>query len=176
MNILCKQVFLVVVLTLAMATAVFGQKPKRDITQYDNGVHIEFGFGYRPAELTEFRAKLRDFIWTHFSEKRLGYIKTSSYSREGDSTIEEIFIEPDKKGVWRVVSNSTSSCCTLHPPAKIKRQTKTYSIVERWEAEFDIFGGKPTHQGKQLHDNDQTKAGQYCLKLGNKSNKNPRIL
>ena len=78
--------------------------------------------------------KIRDFIWSHWSENKLGYIRVTYNSVDALST-SHIFIEPNNKGKWRVawrivrfhaipeLSNQVTEVETLFQVEQIKNKS-----------------------------------------------------
>ena len=85
------------------------------------------------------RPKLREFLWEHWSQKRLGRVVATFYSIEGDPTTHHLYIEPGGDGRWRVVSEYESECCWFYSMEKPKKKrehrkgVEIYDTVERVE-------------------------------------------
>lgn len=118
--------------TLGLALPGFGQKQtRRDLSAYDDGGTANFSFQF--FEDHKIRSeRLRDFIWSHFSEKRFGHIKAALYSYHGDPTYHHIFIEPDAKGTWQVAIEYENYCCALYALQKPRKRDE----VRRWSAAY----------------------------------------
>lgn len=115
-----------------LALPGFGQKAsKRDISTYDDGGTANFSFQFFQDHKIR-SERLRGFIWSHFSEKRLGHIKAALYSYHGDPTYHHIFIEPNAKGTWQVAIEYENYCCWTDRIAKPRKQEK----VRRWSAVY----------------------------------------
>jgi hypothetical protein len=76
----------------------------RDMHLYEGGGHHD-GSGYDPRdELWRVEASLRsarEFIWSHWQQKKRGYVVVSMSSVDAGSDA-HIFIEPDQNGNWQV--------------------------------------------------------------------------
>jgi hypothetical protein len=73
----------------------------RDLKLYDDG-------GTFSSKISDHGAiprisELRDFLWSHWSRKRRGYVRLEFSDVDGDSTtISHIFVEPTDSGEWHV--------------------------------------------------------------------------
>jgi hypothetical protein len=73
----------------------------RDLKLYDDG-------GTFSSKISDHGAiprisELRDFLWSHWSRKRRGYVRLEVSDVDGDSTtISHIFVEPTDSGEWHV--------------------------------------------------------------------------
>jgi hypothetical protein len=110
---------------------------KRDLTKYDNGGTFDFRWSVVWDAHERMASTIRDFVWEHWTNKRLGYISRTVYTIEGDPTTYRLFIEPGANQTWHVVLTYRSNCCWfngLHNP-KHKRRIETgvvrYDIVDR---------------------------------------------
>ena len=78
----------------------------QNMSEYDKGGHfwcrtrISGKFGNENDRL-EGEKKVRDFIWQHWTEKKLGYIILSCPDTDTQNT-SHYFIEPDEKGIWKI--------------------------------------------------------------------------
>jgi len=161
-----------VLLCVGFVSIGFCQKTKkRDLAVYDDGGMTDFGFRFMPDHKIR-GARLRDFIWTHFNEKRLGHIKAAFYSIEGDPVYDHIFIEPDAKGTWQVLIDSEQHCCwtyALERPRKrrtIRRWTEMYLAADRTKATYNGIGRSSDFAGEdRLLNDDATPSSRYRLIL-----------
>lgn len=81
----------------------------RDLTQYEQGGH--FWCHTKPIgneDRTDGEKKVRDFIWKHWTEKKLGYIKLSCAGGADVSDTNHYFIEPNKNGEWNIIHRQIS--------------------------------------------------------------------
>jgi len=127
-------------LLLVVCASAFSQAvDKRNLKNYEDGGKFDFSWRNGPELNNEMRARLREFIWSAWKTKRPSMVEADFYSVEGDPTTNHIFIEPDKKGNWRVRIWWQMWCCALDalskPPRKMRRHrgTNVYTIVERWQ-------------------------------------------
>lgn len=161
-----------VLVCAAFASLGFGQaSKKRDINVYDDGGIADFGWGVVSDHKIR-GARLREFIWTHFNEKRRGHIKAAFYSFEGDPFYEHVFVEPNAKGDWRIVIESEGYCCwfyALEKPRKrqtVNRRTETYAAVERRQAYRGVPAINPDYMGGELLGvEDASPSSKYLLGL-----------
>lgn len=74
----------------------------RDLSKYEFGGLVN----HKPYEGSQGNdALVREFLYSRFQSRALGYIITSSSTREGEVGYVTYFIEPDEKGVWRIVAS-----------------------------------------------------------------------
>jgi hypothetical protein len=106
---------------------------QRDLTRYDNGGTFDLSWKVGPQVHERMRPKLRNFLWAHWSQKRLGHVVAILYSVEGEPITHHLFVEPDKDGRWHVVSEYESECCWFYAKEKRKRErgVEFYDTVER---------------------------------------------
>lgn len=161
-----------VLVCVGLVTSGLGQKAtKRDIAKYDDGGSTDFGWNVM-ADHKIRGSRLRDFIWTHFNEKRLGHIRAAFYSIEGDPVFEHIFIEPDSKGNWQISIESERHCCWFYGMEKprkrrtVTRWSEVYLAAERTEATYKDIGRSPDSVGGEvLAVDDLRPATKYRLVL-----------
>jgi len=113
---------------------------KRNLARYDNGGEFDFNFGIGEKEKAAMNSRLREFLWTHWSQKKLGRVeKTIYYTLEGDPAVTIFYVEPDKNGHWIIREETTTFCCFLYFTEKRKRKPlittsrTVYKIIERVE-------------------------------------------
>lgn len=112
---------------------------KRELSRYDDGGTFDFNWGAGPQAHERMRPKLREFLWGHWSQKRMGRVVVTFYSIEGDPTTLNLYVEPGEDGRWRVVSEYENECCWFYSMEKPKRKRERrkgidiYNTVERVE-------------------------------------------
>ena len=111
------------------------QSSERDLSRYDRIGPFNVPVGENPSTVS---AKVRDFIWEHWEQHRLGYAVVTFHSKEGEPSTSHIFVEPDESGVW-------------HLSVSIERE-----LIDRrgWS--------DPKYRGKKIHQTDSYKA--YAIK------------
>lgn len=79
----------------------------RDLRHYEMGPQLEISF-VSPDEAAILKAEntLRDFVWRHFTLKKLGCIEMSARSVEGMPKVTTYYIEPGLNGAWHVEIDS----------------------------------------------------------------------
>lgn len=75
----------------------------RDLSQYDRAG--PYTIPYSGPANSKAAARMRDFIWQHWSAKRLGYVTVFYGTAEGNLGPTEYYIEPDYRGSWCVSSH-----------------------------------------------------------------------
>lgn len=139
-RILLVAVFAVALLTPgARGDATQEQKP-RDLSRYEDGGSYDLSWGRGGEDLEAMRAKLRVFLWEHWSQRRTGRITATLYTIEGDPTKTTFYVEPDGSGAWRVATEYERECCWFYGMEGKERKRETgkgsYYVVER------VFGGR----------------------------------
>jgi hypothetical protein len=83
--------------------------------------------GARPRPI-----KVREFIWTHWKDKKLGFIKLTLYNNVGDPYQTTFFTEPNSSGKW-VISYDVWGSQKNNPPGKIREFTSSgiYESIDR---------------------------------------------
>lgn len=77
---------------------------KLDLSRYQQGGHFDCRTFVLPDERGSCEtAKLNEFILENWTNKRLAYVRVSYNSRDAGATF-HIFVEPDKKGTWTVLT------------------------------------------------------------------------
>ena len=150
--------------------AGLAQNP-RDLTRYDDGGAFDLSWGVALEDHAQMMPKLRSFLWEHWTQKRLAHVVVTLYSIEGDPTIYNLFIEPDRDHRWRVVAEYESECCWFYAMEKPKRKrerekgVELYDIVERVQPSRSdpttLFTLSP------IPEEDSRESNSYILRLGN---------
>ena len=138
----------------------------RDLTRYDEAGVFDFSWGVSWREHAQMKLKLRDFLWEHWTQKRLAHMVVTVHSIEGDPTTYNLFVEPDKNKRWLVVGEYESLCCWFYSMEKPKRKPKrvkgvvTYDVVERVQTSSNDQATLPFTPGV-----DRREADSYILRL-----------
>lgn len=129
---------LLLLLLVFSGQSSFGQnRRKRDLTKYDNGGAFDLRLSITSDARTQMTSTVRDFVWEHWINNRLGHIARTVYSKEGEPTTYHLFIEPDARQTWHVVMTYRSKLCSRYGPRKpklkcwIETGAARYETVER---------------------------------------------
>lgn len=142
MKVLTKSpIFLTFSLVLATVSGGTGldSNESRDLRLYERAGPYVLAAKANPITEDSFliAASIRDFLWRHWRGHRLGTLLVTTFSIEGLPTRTTYFVEPDKSGVWRVLSETSYTLLSTEPgTTKHSEQLETsvaYS-VERMEA------------------------------------------
>ena len=122
-------------------SSAWSQNPinRRDLAKYDNGGSFKFSPTVPQNEQNEERTKIREFVWDHWTEKRLGYLSFVFWSAAEDPAGYDLYIEPDKSGSWAVTYDYERQCCVartrqdLKIGIEINTGTLYYMSLERRE-------------------------------------------
>ena len=131
--------FIFLSLFALLASSVFTQTAKRDLSGYIDGGTFDFSWSALPVADERMMPLLRQFVWQHWHNKQRAHVVATFYSIEGDPMTYNLFIEPETNGHWRVVAEWERECCLLYAMQKPKRKRErtngvsVYDIVERIE-------------------------------------------
>jgi hypothetical protein len=138
----------------------------RDMARYDDGGAFDFRWDAGLKAHALMNGKLRDFLWEHWTQKRLAHVVVTLYTIEGDPTTYNLFIEPDGSQRWRVVAEYESECCwsyALEKPRRKRTRKKgvaLYDVVERVQISGNDQGTLPVIPG-----GDRRESNSYVLQL-----------
>jgi len=162
-------VFLTILVSLSNEVVHSTQVAKRELSKYDNGGAFDFAWDIAPQH-DQMRAKLREFVWQHWREKRMGRVVAKFHSIEGDPTTYTFYIEPDVHGRWRVVSEYETECCWFYAMDKKKRKRKIERGVEIYYVVVRLASGKPGGAvTKEISESESREPSGYRLRLGQAS-------
>ncbi len=74
------------------------QVKMRDLSRYDKAGPYELKLDVQAGADVE--AEVREFLWNHWHQRRLGHVAITHYSKEGEPSAFSYFVEPDARGVW----------------------------------------------------------------------------
>jgi len=105
----------------------------RDKSIYISGGHFNCSFFHnkKSSQIKLKEKKARDFLWKYWKEKRRAYFSIT-YSSEDATSTGHIFIEPNERGLWRIIwrwvrhNNKVTDLPEIVAVEKVKnRVTKT---------------------------------------------------
>lgn len=99
-NLVPTQFIVVVCLLLASLPTLAVEQP-RDLSRYDVAAY-KISYGQPTAEYDRLEGQLREFLWTHWRQHRLGTVIATHQWVEGFVRT-SYFVEPDKQGRWVIV-------------------------------------------------------------------------
>ena len=154
---------------LLLWPSFFKQEGSRSITkpsvqqerQYDNAGPYVIANNTPLARRNEILARIRGFLWDHWSGRRLGHLDVTVFTVEGDPTAYKFAVETDAKGRWGIHTEITLVIRGLAPTDNTpKHETKqiTYYDVERIGAE----------SGEAIGSNAKLQPEAYRVRLNNK--------
>jgi hypothetical protein len=109
-----------------------------EAAQYEKAGPYSIGNTLTFAESNQLLAKVRSFLWDHWSHQLLGQLQVTVYTIEGDPTTYVFFIEKDSKGRWCIRSQSESAIAALLKPGEAPRretQRVIYYEIDRLDSE-----------------------------------------
>lgn len=132
---------------------------KRDLSLYDKIGPFSMRLGEINGPIT---SQLREFLWEHWLNKRLGYVQATRYSKEGDANSYSYFIEPGEDSIWHVVIIVTRTLNNRMNPGKKPHIFNKLIVlsIERFE-----FPQDNKSLNKPIDKLDRRKADSYYIIL-----------
>jgi hypothetical protein len=162
-------VFLTILVSLSNEVVHPTQVAKRELSKYDNGGAFDFAWDIAPQH-DQMRAKLREFVWQHWREKRMGRVVATFYSIEGDPTTYTFYVKSDIDGRWRVVAEYETECCWFYAMDKKKRKRKIKRGVEIYDVVVRLANGNSRADvTKEISEFESREPSGYRLRLGQAS-------
>jgi len=135
---------LVVIAVAAVGTSIGDEckaASERKLTDYDRAGPYVLSEAERITEdAALIEASIRDFLWRHWTQHRLGFMIVVRSGTEGLPSRETYFVEPDERGKWRIVSETKTTLLGTKPGSTEHfedfRSSAAY-LVERVEARPD---------------------------------------
>ena len=142
-------------LTMMILASIFlptvrPQTLQRKLKDYKQGVPIDLTDQYFDREKTNRQsAPAREFLWDLWKSHTKGYVKRTTYTREGQPGWCTFYVEPDPKGQWRMTLECKSSVCPYISKKKCEKYFKTvvatesYDFLERIDIADDVHSSSP---------------------------------
>jgi len=137
------------ILVSIVAPTARSQTTKRNLKDYKQGVALDLKDEFLDVEKTNRQlAPAREFLWDLWKSHTKGYLKRTSYTREGNPGWCTFFVEPDSTDQWRVTLECRASQCPFISKKVCRRYLRTvaretYDIVERFESGYDVYSRSP---------------------------------
>ena len=137
------------VLLLSFFTSGYSQTTARNLNDYKQGVDLDLRDEFIDVIKTNQQlAPARQFLWDLWRSHTKGFLRRTSYSREGNPGWCTFFIEPDATGKWRIALECKASVCPFTSKQQCRKYlstvaTETYDSVERIESGYDVFSRSP---------------------------------
>ena len=87
---------------LAVQNEALQQKKPRDLSLYEKAEPYTLEIMLDRQTRATKEGEIREFLWNHWQQRKLGQLTVTRFSREGEPTASSYFIEPDEKGAWRI--------------------------------------------------------------------------
>jgi hypothetical protein len=148
------------------------QRVRRDLSAYD--IAGPYSIDNEPPweKRDRIAGEIRGFLWEHWRERRLGLVKATFFSIEGDHISSSFFVEPDAKGCWRITVESETMVSALLPKGRKPRREITredYDKIDRVEPS----GGETSLIA--VPEDEVRQPQMYRLRLRNRSTNSVRI-
>jgi hypothetical protein len=144
----------------------------RDTAQFDEGGTLDFPLYPNPgAEQKKYdrdNARLREFVWSHWSQHRRGHIRVIRHGVEGQSFAADHYIGPDSRGRWSM-SWAGYERGRIYTIEQI--QPRSDFPASRWRFELMDFPDFIWRPGKPLSQPLSNERTNYMLQLRNKKGK-----
>jgi len=157
---------LVALLLIAISlSSAISQNTRRNLKDYKQGVPIDLTDEYFDKQKTNQQsAPGREFLWDLWKSHTKGYVKRTTYTREGQPAWCTFFVEPDSNGQWRITLECRSSVCPYISKKKCEQyfktfDTETYDSLERIDIADDVFSRSP----KKIPDSEHRDPLEYRL-------------
>lgn len=86
----------------AMQSKSLQQKKMRDLSLYEKVGPYNLELTIDAQARASKEAEIREFLWNHWQQRRLGQATVTRYSREGEPSTSSYFVEPDEHGIWHI--------------------------------------------------------------------------
>lgn len=103
----------------------------RDLSLYDNGGAYTLRLPRPDSEERKRIAEIRDFLWQHWKQRRLGYIDVTNYGIEGQKAMSRYTVEASKRGVWYIAVDMEAEVITRTGPPAHRRDSYVATAIER---------------------------------------------
>ncbi len=136
---------------------------EQDLSKYENGGVYEVRALDDEGTEQQRLAELRQFLWQHYKEGKLGFVEVVFVSIEGGTNRFSFFIDEDATGRVGISVRGRKSEPRLQNDGQDNPVVETadrYTVVERFESR-----GKGNKLGSRLSDDIVLNALQYRLKL-----------
>jgi len=91
---------------LFMSLAIWNHHPllqqPRDLSLYDKAGPYVISLNLDAQSRDKMESDAREFLWSHWHQRRLGHVMVTQYSKEGEPSTSSYFVEPDQKGIWHI--------------------------------------------------------------------------
>ena len=74
----------------------------RDLSRYEKAGPYTIELKLDAQARAKLEADIREFLWNHWQQRRLGHVMVTQYSKEGEPSTSSYFVEPDEKGIWHI--------------------------------------------------------------------------
>jgi hypothetical protein len=85
-----------------MQSSPLQQKKMRNLSLYEKAGPYNLELMLDAQVRASKEAAVREFLWDHWQQRRLGQVTVTRYSREGEPSASFYFVEPDERGIWRI--------------------------------------------------------------------------
>ena len=159
------QPLLALVFVSLFLASTYSQIPRRNLKDYKQGPHLDLRDEHIDVEKNNQQiAPARQFVWDLWKTQTRGYLRQTSYSREGDPSWCTFFIEPDSAGKLHVVLECRVSRCPYISKKRCEKYLRTpgietYDLIERVDVRYDVYSKAPP----KLSDDDNRNPLNYRL-------------
>jgi hypothetical protein len=86
----------------SMLSSPLHQVKMRDLNRYDTVGPYTIELKLDAQARANVEADVREFLWNHWHQHRLGHVAVTYYNKEGEPSASSYFVEPDARGIWYI--------------------------------------------------------------------------
>lgn len=115
------------------------QAKMRDLSRYEKAGPYTIELKLDAQARAKLEADIREFLWNHWQQRRLGHVMVTQYSKEGEPSTSSYLVEPDEKGVWHIAVKTDRTLIDRGGVKSQRRESVEYAAysVERIEVPKD---------------------------------------
>lgn len=144
------------------------QAKMRDLSGYEKAGPYTIELNLDAPARANIEAEVREFLWNHWQQRRLGYVRVTLFSKEGEPSASSYFVEPDEKSAWRIAVKIDRTMVNRGDSKSQRHESVEYGayFVERIEVPKDGL----THRAV-LPDGERRSPQSYRLALKDEKGK-----
>jgi hypothetical protein len=140
------RIFILVLVGAHAIGSVLAGDEARDLRKYELSGPYSLDRSSRHAEERPIlEGLIREFLWTRWEKRRLAHVSIVKYSLEGLAARAWYYVEPDRRGIWRITIDEDITLPALKPDSNEHlREARSYEAysLERVEADNNGAGGQ----------------------------------
>ena len=133
----------ILLLSCSLAKDPLQQNNSRNLGLYEKAGPYTLDFTLDRETRATKEGEIREFLWNHWQQRRLGQLTVTRFSREGEPTASSYFIEPDEKGAWRIAVRIDRTLVARGGLKGQRQESQEYSAYTVDRVEFPKSGLTP---------------------------------